>query len=125
MLTNEVTVNIYLLAFILVLSVFVGFAIRAKVILKYRKKIEELEREILNHCSHILELERETLQMETKIQDIKIPVITMKAPGKRWKPALRHKKYQIFLSGNNFFPRKISNPILLPDCKILFRKNQF
>ena len=82
MLTNEVTVNIYLLAFILVLSVFVGFAIRAKVILKYRKKIEELEREILNHCSHILELERETLQMETKIQDIKIPVITMKAPGK-------------------------------------------
>jgi cell division protein FtsL len=86
MLTNEVTVNIYLLAFILVLSVVVGFGIRAKVILKYRKKIEELEREILNHCSHILELERETLQMENKIQDIKIPVITMKTPGKEAEP---------------------------------------
>ena len=86
MLTNEVTVNIYLLAFILGLSVFVGFAIRAKIILKYRAKIEELEREILNHCSHILDLERETLQMETKIQDVKIPVITMKTPGKEAEP---------------------------------------
>jgi cell division protein FtsL len=87
MLTNEVTVNIYLLAFILGLSVFVGFAIRAKIILKYRAKIEELEREILNNCAHILELERETLQMETKIQDIKIPVIAMKTPIKEAEPA--------------------------------------
>ena len=82
MFTNEVTVNIYLLAFILGVSVFVGFAIRAKIILRYRAKIEELEREILNNCAHILDLERETLQMETKIQDIKIPVITMKTPNK-------------------------------------------
>ena len=51
-------------------------------ILKYRAKIEELEREILNNYAHILELERETLHMETKIQDIKSPVITMKTPGK-------------------------------------------
>ena len=86
MLTNEVTVNIFLLAIILVLSVFVGFAIRARVVLKYRAKIEQLEREILNHCSHILDLERETLQMETKIQDIKIPVIAMKTPGKEVEP---------------------------------------
>ena len=34
MLTNEVTLNIYLLAFILGLSVFAGFAFRAKLILK-------------------------------------------------------------------------------------------
>jgi len=82
MLTYEVTVSIYQLAFILVLAVFAGFALRAKIILRYRAKIEELEREILNNCAHILDLERETLQMENKIQDIKIPVITMKAPNK-------------------------------------------
>jgi cell division protein FtsL len=82
MLTYEVTVSIYLLAFILGLSAFVGFAVRAKIILRYRAKIEQLEREILNNCAHILELERETLQMETRIQDIKIPVITMKTPNK-------------------------------------------
>lgn len=82
MLINEVTLNIYLLASVLILSAFVGFAFRAKIILKYRAKIEELEREILNNYAHILELERETLHMETKIQDIKSPVITMKTPGK-------------------------------------------
>ncbi|HEY4967584.1 MAG TPA: hypothetical protein VII28_14360 [Puia sp.] len=89
MLTNEVTVNIYLLAIILGLSVFVGFAMRAKIILRYRAKIEKLEREILNNCAHILELERETLQMETKFQDIKIPVITMKTPNKQAEPTIQ------------------------------------
>ena len=82
MFTNEVTVNVYLLATILGLSVFVGFAFRAKMILRYRAKIEELEREILNNYEHILELERETSNMESTIQDIKSPVITMKNPNK-------------------------------------------
>jgi cell division protein FtsL len=85
MLTNEVSVNIFLLAFILGLSVFMGYALRAKMISKYRNKIEELEREILNNYELILELERETLAMESRIQDIKSPVITMKAPVKEVK----------------------------------------
>jgi hypothetical protein len=79
MLTNEVSLNIYLLAFVLGLSVFAGFAFRAKLILKAKAKIEELEREILNNYEVILELERETLKMESKIQDIKSPVISMKS----------------------------------------------
>jgi hypothetical protein len=82
MLTNEVTLNIYLLAAVLGFSVLAGFAFRAKMILKYRAKIEEMEREILNNYEHILELERETLSMENRMQDIKSPVITMKAPAK-------------------------------------------
>ena len=82
MLTNEVTLNIYLLAFVLGLSVFIGFAFRAKMIIKAKAKIQELEREILNNYEHILELERETLNMESKIQDVKSPVITMKAPAR-------------------------------------------
>ena len=82
MLTTEVTLNIFLLAFILGLSVLVGFAFRAKMYLKFRTKIQELEREILNNCEHILELEKETLNIENQMQDIKSPVITMKAPAK-------------------------------------------
>jgi cell division protein FtsL len=82
MLTNEVTVNIYLLASVLGISAFIGFSFRAKMILKCRAKIEELEREILNNYEHILELERETSTMESRMQDIKSPVITMKAPSK-------------------------------------------
>lgn len=82
MLTNEVTLNIYFLASILGLSVLIGFAFRAKMILKAKAKIQELERELLNSYEHILELERETLDMETRIQDEKSPVITMKTPVK-------------------------------------------
>ena len=82
MLTNEVTLNFYLLALVIGLSVFVGFAFRAKMILRCRTKIHELEREILNNYEVILELERETLNMEAKMEDIKSPVITMKTPIK-------------------------------------------
>jgi cell division protein FtsL len=82
MFTNEVTLNIYLLAAIVGFSFFVGYIVRAKMILKYRAKVEELEREVLNNYENILELERETLTIENRIQDIKIPVITMMTPNK-------------------------------------------
>jgi hypothetical protein len=87
MLTNEVTLNIYLLATILGFSVLIGFAFRAKMIMRARTKIEELEREILNNYEHILELEREGLTIENKMQDIKSPVIVMKSPNKEVEPA--------------------------------------
>jgi hypothetical protein len=82
MFINEVTLNIYLLAFVIGLSVWVGFAIRSKKVLQCRTKIEELEREVLNNYAHILELERESLNMESQVQDAKSPVITMNAPAK-------------------------------------------
>ena len=78
MLINEVTLNIYLLASIVALSLFAGFSFRAKRIVKSRAKIEALEREILNNYERILELERETYNMEARMQDIKSPVIAMK-----------------------------------------------
>lgn len=79
MLTNEVTLNIYLLAFIVILAALAGFSFRARLIIKSRAKIQELEREILNNYEQILDLERETFNMEAQMQDIKSPVIAMKA----------------------------------------------
>ncbi|HVY73870.1 MAG TPA: hypothetical protein VG890_03515 [Puia sp.] len=81
MLTNEVTLNIYLLAFIVIVAGLIGFSIRASRNLKSRAKIQELEREILQNYETILELERETFSMESQIQDIKSPVIAMKSPA--------------------------------------------
>jgi cell division protein FtsB len=78
MLTNEVTLNIYLLASIVVIAMLVGFSFRARMIIRSRAKIEELEREILSNYEQILELERETLNMEAQMRDIKSPVIAMK-----------------------------------------------
>jgi septal ring factor EnvC (AmiA/AmiB activator) len=82
MLTNEVTLNFYMLAAVLGISFFIGFALRTKRMTQCRIKIEELEREILNNYAHILELEKEGLNIENRLQDIKSPVITMKTPGK-------------------------------------------
>jgi|SRR5450432_1843276 len=82
MFTNEVTLNVYLLASVLGISFLVGFAIKAKMVIRARTKIEELEREIMTNYEHILELERETMNLENRMQDIKSPVITMKASGK-------------------------------------------
>jgi hypothetical protein len=82
MLTYEVTFNIYTIAIVVGISAFVGFSLRAKMIMKCRAKIEELEREILNNYEHILELEREGLNIESRLQDVKSPVITMKASNK-------------------------------------------
>ena len=79
MLTYEVSFNIYTIAILVGLSALVGFSLRAKMVMKYRAKIEELEREILNNYEHILELEREGLNIESRLQDLKSPVITMKA----------------------------------------------
>ncbi len=79
MLTNEVTLNIFLLASIVILAVLSGFSFRSGMIIKSRTKIEELQREILNNYEQILELERETYNMEVQMQDIKSPVIAMKA----------------------------------------------
>jgi cell division protein FtsL len=81
MLIHEVTLNIYLLALIVFLAAVAGFGFRSRLIAKSREKIQELEREILNNYEQILELERETNSMEAQIQDIKSPVIAMKAPA--------------------------------------------
>lgn len=89
MFTNEVTVSIYLLASLVGISIFAGYAIKSKMIVKCRAKIEELEREILNNYAHILELERETSKMESQMQDIKSPVITMKAAEKENEVSLK------------------------------------
>lgn len=80
MFINEVTLNIYLLAFIVMSSVLAGFSFRSKRLLKYREKIQKMEREILSHCEQILDLERENLNMECRMQDITSPVIAMKTP---------------------------------------------
>jgi cell division protein FtsL len=81
MLTNEVSLNIYLLAFIILAAATAGFSLRTRLITQCRRKIQELEREILNNYENILELEKETSTMESALQDLKSPVISMKKPA--------------------------------------------
>jgi hypothetical protein len=79
MLSIELSINILLLASIVVGAALIGFALRAGQIAKCRNKIEQLEREILNNYAEILNLEKENTSMESKLQDIQSPVIAMKS----------------------------------------------
>ena len=82
MLTNEVYVNIYLLLFLVSAAAFAGFTFRARLIWKSKEKIEELQRELLRINAVILDMEKESSHLEALLQNVKSPVIAMKALGK-------------------------------------------
>ena len=78
MLSIELSINILVLALIVIVAALAGFSLRARQIAKSRSRIEELEREILNNYAEILSLEKENTGMESKLQDFQSPVIPIK-----------------------------------------------
>ncbi|PWT72855.1 MAG: hypothetical protein C5B59_14795 [Bacteroidetes bacterium] len=86
MFTLEVSLNIVVLGLVLIGAILVGLALRSVQVAKMRIKIEHLEREILNNYAHILDLEKENTNIESKLQDIQIPVIAMKTAIKEEAP---------------------------------------
>lgn len=85
MFTIEFSINIFVFALVVLVAMLAGFALRSRQIVKSRSKVEELEREILNNYAHILELEKENTTIESKLQDIQIPVIPIKTTAKEEK----------------------------------------
>jgi hypothetical protein len=75
----EVTINVFVFALVLLAAAIVGYCLRSRQMMKSIAKIEQLEREVLSNYAQILDLEKENTILESKIQDIKIPVIPMKA----------------------------------------------
>jgi hypothetical protein len=82
MFAIEFSINIVTLGLLVFFAALLGFSLRYRQILKCRSKIEKLEREILNNYADILALEKENCGMESRLQDIQIPVISMKASVK-------------------------------------------
>jgi cell division protein FtsL len=66
MLLIRINVNIFLLAALLVIAFLVGYVIRARQLAIHRRKIYELEREMLNNHAQILELEKEKAELIRK-----------------------------------------------------------
>lgn len=63
---------------LLVLGAFVfGFLLRGSQIKKSRKRIIELEKEMLNNHAEILELQKERASLLRQMKESKIPVIPM------------------------------------------------
>src|SRR5882762_8602447 len=87
----EVTINVFVFALILFAAAIVGYGFRSRRTMKSLSKIEKLERELLSNYAQILDLEKENTTLEGKLQDIKIPVISMKAATREEEHQVNHK----------------------------------
>ena len=63
MIAIVVSVNIFLIALICAFAFMLGYFVRAAYISKCRKRINELEREMLRDNARILELEKEKVEL--------------------------------------------------------------
>ncbi|MBO9571143.1 MAG: hypothetical protein J7497_02890 [Chitinophagaceae bacterium] len=77
MLAIELSIPILVLALLLVCSFAVGFIFRSSQIRSCKKKILELEKEMLNNHAEILELQKERASLIRHMKESKIPVIPM------------------------------------------------
>jgi hypothetical protein len=73
----ELTLNVFVLTGIVFGSFVIGFLIRANQIRSLKRKIVELEKEMLNNHADILELQRSKALLEQNLQASKIPVIPL------------------------------------------------
>jgi hypothetical protein len=73
----ELTLNVFVLTGIVFGSFVIGFLIRANQIRSLKRKVLELEKEMLNNHADILELQRSNALLEQNLQASKIPVIPM------------------------------------------------
>jgi hypothetical protein len=75
MLAIILPVNIYLLGGLLVFSFLIGIFVRAGQIKSLKKKVLDLENEMLSNHASILELTKEKSSVEQQLKELHIPVI--------------------------------------------------
>lgn len=73
----ELTLNVFVLTGIIFGSVLIGFLVRTTQIRSLKRKVVELEKEMLSNHADILELQRNKALLEQNLQASKIPVIPM------------------------------------------------
>ncbi len=78
MLALEVTINVFVILGIALVALAVGYMARSSQIGSYKRKVVELEKEMLNNHASILELQQEIASLEKTLIESKIPVIPMK-----------------------------------------------
>jgi hypothetical protein len=77
MLALVIPVNIFLLGGILLGAFLIGFFLRTAQMKSLKKKVWELENEMLRNHAEILEIQKEKSFLEQKLKDMHIPVISM------------------------------------------------
>jgi hypothetical protein len=71
-------VDIITLAVIIGLSVLIGFFLRSYQLKRKNRQIAELENEVMTAHAEVLSVQKEFCDLESRIKDLTIPVISMK-----------------------------------------------
>lgn len=79
MLAITLTVNLLLFAIAVGLAFLVGFLLRGSQLKKWKKKVIELETEMLRNHADILDLQKDKAALEQNLKTIAIPVIPINA----------------------------------------------
>ena len=84
--TFDITLNVYIFLLIIGLAVFVGTLPRRRQLAKKQRKINELEREMVQAHAEVLENQREYCELESRMKEVEVanpnPVISMKEKEK-------------------------------------------
>src|SRR6476469_7905819 len=78
MLAIQLVVNVFLIFGLIAAAFGVGYMIRSVQVNSLRKKVMELESEMLQNHAQILDLQRNNDNLELAIKESKIPVIPIK-----------------------------------------------
>jgi hypothetical protein len=78
MLAISISINVIWVPLIVVLSALAGFIFRSERIIKLKKEVSSLEREMLNSHAEILTLQQEIVRAQNKQTNSKSLVVSMK-----------------------------------------------
>lgn len=79
MLAIVIPVNAFLFGGLILLSFLAGFMLRGSQLKSLKKKVLELENEMLSNHADILELQKEKVGLEQRLKEFHIPVIPITA----------------------------------------------
>jgi hypothetical protein len=78
MLAIQISVNVFMVLGAVIAAFGIGYMIRSAQVNSLRKKVLELESEMLRNHAEILNLQRNKASLEQTLKESKIPVIPMK-----------------------------------------------
>jgi outer membrane lipopolysaccharide assembly protein LptE/RlpB len=74
----DLSIDIYILAAMLLLAAAAGFRLRSRQLAKKKRQIEGLERDVIQAHAELLESQRDYCELESKVKQEDSPVIPIK-----------------------------------------------
>jgi hypothetical protein len=78
----DITINVFWVSLLMGLSLLLGFLWRSKQLKKKDRQIAELEKEMLFIHAEILDVQKEYCDLESRVKNLAIPVISIKQAAK-------------------------------------------